>query len=147
MQKDNQGVNFFPSPSGGVEGKFEQQQETYLVLQRSEHSQTTRLQVCNAEEYLAGDKDWQNISVLVTKTPTEAKIFKSQFHTAAKRGATSRSVSLEKVAEIRKNEIFTWMHRLYKCKDEEVEFIRVHPNKQPGYSNKKKRRSRKSKTD
>lgn len=140
-------MNFFPSPSSGIEGNPEQQQETYLVLQRSEHSQTTRLQVCNAEEYLAGDKDWQNISVLVTKTPTEAKIFKSQFHTAAKRGATSRSVSLEKVAEIRKNEIFTWMHRLYKCREEDVDFIRVNPNKQPGYSNKKKRRARKSKND
>lgn len=148
MQENNQGVNFFPTP--GIEnfGEPEPQQATYVVLQRSCHSQTTRLQIYTPEQLLVGDKDWRDITIVELKTPLEAKIFKTHFHSAAKRGAVSRSNSLEKVAEHRANESFTWIRALLRCDDETIEFIRMQPELQPGYSNKsKKRRSRKSKKE
>lgn len=145
MQKNNQGVNFFPDP--GIETSESQlRQDVFLVLQRSNQSQTTRIQIYSAEQLLLGDKDWHDITIVKLSTLAEAKHFKSIFHSAAKRGAVSRSSSLERTASYRHNETFTWLRELLRCYDETIQFVRRPPESQPGYSpGSKKRRSRKSK--
>lgn len=146
MQKNNGGLDFLAFSEKLDPHEAPEQKEVYLVLQRSVFSQTTRLEILSAEEYLRGVPDWQFITTIPLPSVMEAEIFKKKFHESAKRGASSRAVFLEKVARERNNERFTPLKKLFKCTDEAVKFTRVDPVLQPGYTDKKSR-TRKSKRD
>jgi hypothetical protein len=144
MQKNNGGLDCLNFVENDKASDVVQEKEVYLVLQRSVYSPTTRLDILSADEYIKGVPDWETITTVPLANMAEAIIFKNEFHNSAKRGATSRSVFLEKVAVKRGNERFTPLRTLFKCTDKSVKFVRVDPALQPGYSE-KKRRTRKSK--
>lgn len=148
MQQDRQGLNFGETLSVSSNSSvvpLNHREECYLALQQSCQSRTTRLQICSADQVLSADPDWDAISHVVMRNHLEASVFKDQFLLAAKRGATSRSALLEKIAEYRGNEIFMCIEKMSKSNGEERDYVRIDPRTQPGYVERKIKRPRKSK--